>query len=208
MILSLPRIGSRPFIGNGSLGVPFPLTKCELIPTFKTMMHQNWRTPWDKLPMQFPSIFNYHFTINPDPKCSWITNNDCRCRKTHHKQLREFLSDAYNQKLFSNTCIVYEYGKYGKKFGKLHYHCLFRTAKAKKLQQCAFRYFKHTSTKSDRSCVYKMISHSLKKDTLNLSWYNSLKKCSLLESKRYIYNNYFRKENHNKIKCLTYWYKK
>lgn len=185
------------------LGVPFPLAN-EKIDPVGLMLHKNWRKPWDMLPSDYPEKFNYHMTINPDPKCTWIIDNNCRDRKTHHKQLRSFLKEAFYLKLFSDVVIIYEYGKYGKKFGKLHYHCLFKTNKSGKLTAKAFEYFKHRSTKSSSAIVTKRITHSLKKGDNHSAL---LMKASQLSSKNYIYINYFRKETHNKMHCLVHWTK-
>ena len=194
----------RPQKGNGSLGVPFPLANGKKACPIEVMMKSNWRKPWDMLPNDYPEKFNYHITINPDPKCDWIVDNNCTDKKTHHKQLREFLKESFNLKLFSDVCIIYEYGRYGKKYGKLHYHCLFRTNTSAKLQIKAFEYFRHRSTKNTRAVVSKRITHSLKRsETHNML----LMKSSQLANKHYIYNQYFRKETHNKIKCLVHWSK-
>lgn len=185
------------------LGVPFPLANRKVDPV-DLLLQSNWRKPWAMLPSDYPEKFNYHMTINPDPKCTWIIDNNCRDRKTHHKQLRSFLKECFNLKLFSDVCIIYEYGKYGKKYGKLHYHALFRTNKSGKLKIKAFEYFKHSSTKSYSAVVVKRITHSLKKSDNHSAM---LMKASQLSSKLYIYRNYFRKETHNKMKCLVHWSK-
>lgn len=190
--------------GNGSLGVPFPLANGKKACPLEMMMKSNWRKPWAMLPNDYPEKFNYHMTINPDPKCDWIINNNCVDKKTIHKQLRSFLKECFYLKLFSDVCIIYEYGRYGKKYGKLHYHCLFRTAKSGKLTEKAFEYFKHRTTKSCSAVVCKRITHSLRtSETHNML----LMKSSTLSNKHYIYTNYFRKETHNKIKCLVHWSK-
>jgi len=196
--------GSKHGLGNGNLGVPFPLANGNRQDAVEVMMKSNWRKPWDMLPDDYPEKFNYHITINPDPKCTWIVDNDCRDRKTHHKQLRKFLKESFYLKLFSDVVVIYEYGKYGKKYGKLHYHCLFRTSKSGKLTAKGFEYFKHTGTKSACAVVCKRITHSLRKsETHNML----LMKASQLANKFYIFKEYFRKESHNKVKCLVHWSK-
>lgn len=196
--------GSQSKEGKLCLGVPFPLANRKVDPV-DLLMKNNWRKPWDMLPSDYPEKFNYHMTINPDPKCTWIIDNNCQDRKTHHKRLRSFLKESFYSKLFSDVIVIYEYGKYGKKFGKLHYHCLFRTNKSAKLTIKAFEYFKHSSTKSCSAVINKRITHSLKKGDNHSAL---LMKASQLSSKNYIYNNYFRKESHNKIHCLVHWSKK
>ena len=188
--------------GNGNLGVPFPLSKSGSIPGSIFMrMKANWRKPWSLFPTDYYKQFNYSYTINPDPKCKWIIDNDCRDRQTHHAKLREFLINAYYQKLFSAVVVIYEYGKHGKKFGKLHFHCLFRTNKAEKLRLCALSYFA-ANKNNNRAVVKKRITHSLKKSNQGSTLL--MMKQSLLENKQYIYKTYFRKEQPCRLKCLVH----
>lgn len=189
---------SNPACGNDSLGVPFPLSSNDHS-SLASKLKENWRKPYALFPEGYHKQFNYSFTINPDPRCKWIKDNDCRDRKSHHARLREFISDAHAKKLFSAVIVIYEYGKYGKKFGKLHYHLLFRTAKAKMLQDNALTYFTDNKA-NNHAVVKKRITHSLKK----LEASPIMMKTSLNQNKRYIFETYFRKEQPCKTKCLVH----
>lgn len=187
--------------GNGYLGRPFPLQSSGFQNSVKTMMKSNWRKPWEYLPKEYPQNFNYHVTINPDPKCTWIT--DCRDRKSHHRKLREFLELAFYKKLFSDVVVIYEYGKYGKYHGKLHYHCLFETNKIRKLQDFCKTFFASNPSKNNTAVIIKLITPRLKPGNHS----DELICASLMESKHYIFTKYFRKEQHNRLKCLVHWTK-
>jgi len=86
---------------------------------------QGWRCPWSEIDMKSKYLFNFHITINPDPKCEWMTN--CQDRKLHNEKLREFIMKIKNRGLYKYILCIYEYGIKGKSYGKLHYHILFKT---------------------------------------------------------------------------------
>lgn len=65
---------------------------------------QGWRCPWSEIDMQYKYLFNFHITINPDPKCEWMTN--CQDRKLHNNKLREFIMKI-KRKVYINIFCVY-----------------------------------------------------------------------------------------------------
>lgn len=139
----------------------------------------NYRILWDDIPDKFYKGMNFLVTINPDPNCDWYIGD------THKATIiTKYLN--LMEKLQMNCTIrssisIYEYGKYGKAHGKLHFHALIKTK-----DRCRFfvevcRVFNKRSNLRHRTCDIKTIK-SVKDRTQMI--------------------NYFKKEIQNKKKCL------
>ena len=165
--------------------------------TCKDMLKDNWRLPWDELDYEHLYKMNYHITINPDPQCEWITSvNDL---KTHNIKFREFITDLNNNKLYKNIISVYEYGKNGRQYGKVHYHILFETYKINKIIEMAISYFGTKSISRWRNTVVKKPITIDKTVSVNAS---DIEKVENYRSQIDFIIKYMKKESHNRMKCL------
>lgn len=158
----------------------------------------NWRRPWDHLDMDELYSMNYHITINPDPLNT--LNLDVYDHKLMFKIFRLFLTEAKKNNLYSKIISVYEYGKQGKKYGKLHFHVLFKTHCCNKLQELALKYFgSNKKSRQKTTVVVKRITldkHMPSSATPHDKLLNFREQCD------YINKTYMRKESQNKHKCL------
>lgn len=158
---------------------------------------EGWRCPWSEIDMKNRYYFNYHITVNPDPKCDWMTN--CQDRKLHNDKLREFVLKIKSKGLFKYILVIYEYGNKGKSCGKLHYHILFKTHASAAIAKEANQIFGTTNKRCEFTTIVKKIKidNKLSKDatpTEKIQNYN--------EQIDYLIDKYFRKETQNKVKCL------
>ena len=100
---------------------------------------------------------NYHITINPDPLNSH--ENNVYDKKLMFKMFRQFLYELKQKKLYKNIISVYEYGAKGKKYGKLHFHILFKTHACNKIKEVACKYFgSHKINRHITTVVVKRIT--------------------------------------------------
>lgn len=155
---------------------------------------ENWRLPWDMLDRKNLYKMKYHVTISPDP----IHESDFYNRKFAHKILRQFLEEIKKKGLFKNIIIVYEYGKRGKKYGKLHWHMLFETNKIRKIEEISNSYFATSKKRSRNTTVVKRIR--IDKNMIDKS--DESKVENYQRQIDYIMSEYMQKETQNKIKCL------
>jgi hypothetical protein len=156
-----------------------------------------WRLPWDNI--DYAEVYNmkYHVTINPDPQCGWITS--CNDLKLHNKRLKEFLREAKKEKAFKNIILVYEYGKNGKEYGKVHYHILLSTNKINKFTEMAISYFGSNNKTRWRNTVVK------KPITLDRNVSVDATDAMKVENYRSQIDSilkYLKKESQNRHKCL------
>ena len=95
---------------------------------------------------------------------------------------------------------MYEYGKHGKEYGKVHYHILLQTNKINKFIEMAISYFgTNNKTRWRNTIVKKQITidrsvganASIDEKVLNYR--------SQID---YIMNKYMKKESQNRHKCL------
>lgn len=163
----------------------------------KDYFRHGWRCPWSEIDKQNKYLFNFHITINPDPKCEWITN--CQDRKLHNEKLREFIMKIKNRGLFKYILCIYEYGTKGKSHGKLHYHILFKTHASNAIRKEANIIFGTSKNRCYMTTIVKPIRVDKK---LSLEATPEQKLTNYKNQIDYIINTYFRKETHNKIKCL------
>jgi len=189
--------------GNKPLGVSCP----KISPWFHSLGYnplvcpfkEGWRRPWEDLDMSELYNMNYHITINPDPLNK--LNNDVYAKKLMFKVFRQFLLELKNNKYYKNIISVYEYGPKGKKYGKLHFHILFKTHACNKIKERAIKYFGSNTQSRHRTTVV------VKRITIDKSFqsdqYTPIQKKQNYNSQcDYILNKYFMKETHNKVKCL------
>ena len=159
---------------------------------------ENWRLPWDLLDHEHLYEMNYHVTINPDPKIGWMTS--CNDLKLHNKKFRVFLEDCKKKQLYKNIICIYEYGKHGKQYGKVHYHILLKTSKINKFVEEAISHFGGTEKKRWRNTVVKKaiaLDRSLSAHATPLEKVENYRK-----QINYIMNEYMKKESQNRHKCL------
>ncbi len=161
-------------------------------------LKNGWRLPWDILDYEDIGHMNYHVTINPDPRVDWMTQ--CNDLKTHNIKYREFLLECKKQKLYKNIISVYEYGKNGKEYGKVHYHILLQTNKINKFIEMAITYFGTACKSRWRNTVVKS---PIKVDRKLSEYATDIEKVqNYKEQINYIMCKYMRKESQNRKKCL------
>lgn len=164
----------------------------------KQSMHcpfdKGWRLPWDMINLENLYKMNYHVTISPDP----LHSEDFYDRKYANKVFRQFLNELKKNKLYSQIISVYEYGPRGKKYGKLHWHILFRTNKVRKIEKISNTYFGTSPKRCKATTVVKRIridkNYVARSDIDKIANYK--------KQVEFIMNNYMKKEQHNKQKCL------
>lgn len=162
--------------------------------TTKCQFKLNWRLPWDMFDETNLYKMNYHVTISPDP----IHQDPFYQKKYAHMVLRLFLDELKKNGLYKNIIVVYEYGPRGKKYGKLHWHMLMRTHKIRKVEETANAYFATSKKRSKFTTVIKRIT--IDKNYAARSDQDKVDNYRLQVDT--IFRNYFRKETHNKKKCL------
>ncbi len=161
-------------------------------------LKKGWRCPWEIIDYEKINEMNYHITINPDPECDWITS--CNDLKTHNIRFREFINECIINRLYKNIISIYEYGKHGKDYGKVHYHILLQTNKINKFIEMAITYFGTSNRSRWRNTVVKNMITIDKQ----LSAYatNEEKRDNYRKQIQFIHGKYMRKESHNRKKCL------
>ena len=137
---------------------------------------------------------NYHVTISPDP----LHSEDYYDRKVANKVLRQFLRELKKNNYYKYIICVYEYGKRGKEYGKLHWHILFKTRFIRKIEEISNKYFATTKSRSKNTTVVKRIridkSYADRSDKQKVENYH--------KQINYIMREYMQKETQNKVKCL------
>lgn len=189
--------------GNKPLGASCP----KISPWFHSLGYhsvvcpfkEGWRRPWEDLNMDELYNMNYHITINPDPLNQ--LNNDVYAKKLMFKIFRQFLLELKNNKYYKNIISVYEYGPKGKKYGKLHFHILFKTHACNKIKETAIKYF--GSTKQSRHKTTVVVKRITIDKLLQSDQYTDEEKLQNFKDQcNFLLNKYFKKETHNKVKCL------
>ena len=141
----------------------------------------NVRTPWDKLPEKLFQGMNFFFTINPDPNCEWYTT-DCD-KKVIVTKFLSLIEQLKFRHLINKSISIYEYGQYGAKHGKLHFHGFLKTTDRQTVEKEIANVFNNRSNIVHRTINTKHIKSVQDRDQML---------------------NYMKKEQQNKIKCL-YW---
>lgn len=157
-----------------------------------------WRRPWDDIDMSALYEMNYHITINPDPMNQ--LSKDVYDKKVMFTIFRQFLEECKKNKYYKNIICVYEYGAKGKRYGKLHFHCLFKTHCCNKIKEIACKYFgsskknRHITTVVVKRITIDKVSGDIRSDQEKVDNYK--------EQVDYIMHKYMKKETQNKVKCL------
>lgn len=88
----------------------------------KPWEREGYRKPWNLIPDKHFKGMNFFVTINPDSNCDWYTHDVDR--KTIVSRFLNAIQHLKNNLIILKSISVYEYGRYGKKHGKLHFHCI------------------------------------------------------------------------------------
>ena len=141
----------------------------------------NMRNPWDRIPDKLYKGMNFFFTLNPDPNCEWYTHDTDK--KKIVTQFLCMMQELKFQHLINKSISIYEYGKYGAKHGKLHFHGFIQTKDKQSVEKVIAKHFNNRSNVLHRTINFKVIKSVTDRDQML---------------------NYMKKEQQNKIKCL-YW---
>ena len=137
------------------------------------------RTPWDAVPEKVLNGGNFFFTINPDPNVSWYDGK----KKTIVGKFLTLMEKLKKENTIKKSISVYEYGKYGAKHGKLHFHGFILTTDKELLEKDIYKVFNERANARHRTLNLKTIKS--RQDRENMQ-------------------NYLKKEQQNKLKCLYY----
>lgn len=161
-------------------------------------LKDGWRIPWDNVDYTELYKMKYHVSIQPDPNCGWMTSvNDL---KLHNSKLRAFLLECKKYLLFKNIILVYEYGKNGKEYGKVHWHILLSSNKIGKFHEEVIKHFgTNTSSRWKNTVVIKPITLDR---ALSCHATDEQKVNNYHEQIDHILKKYFKKESQNRRKCL------
>ena len=141
--------------------------------------HDNYRSPWDTIPDDHLKGLNFTFNLNIDTNIDNYENT----KKFQIPKVLLFLEKMKTDKIIFKYIIVYEWGKFGKKSGKLHFHGLIKTKQRDIFTQEIGKEFNKKT-----NCMHRTLTTKHIKD---------------LEH-RVTYLKYLKKESQNKIKCLMY----
>jgi len=138
-----------------------------------------YRKPWDLIPSSHYRAMNFFVTINPDPNTDWYTTDTDK--KVIIPLFLNLMQKLKNLDIIKKSISIYEYGKHGKKNGKLHFHCLISTKEKMEML----------------SQMYKLFNkrRNLKHCTVDCRHIKSV--CD-----RNQMIHYLKKEQQNKLKCL------
>lgn len=132
------------------------------------------RYPWESVPSNWYQGLSLSLNLNPDPNKIEDYNN----RKLVNNILLQYIN---NEAKIQKAIGVYEWGKYGAEYGKLHYHIALKTTHRKDVEEELLKLF------NDRpNCAHRTLTVKPFKDVKH----------------RTDFINYMKKENQNKIKCL------
>lgn len=141
--------------------------------------HPHHRSPWDKIPDTHYKGMNFTFNINPDPDIEGYENT----KKFLIPKVLLLLEKLMADKIINKYIIVYEWGKYGKKHGKLHFHGVIKTQKRDQFNEEVYKEFNKKTNCRHRTLTTKHFKDVGHRDT---------------------YLKYMKKETQNKIKCLMW----
>lgn len=153
-----------------------PLVDSSTSIPWKTM---NYRTPWEIIPEKYYKGLNFNFTLNPDPNIDYYENT----KKWLIPKVLTLIKKLKDDGIIKKLILVYEWGTYGKKHGKLHFHGLIQTNNKVLVQTEMLREFNKRS--------------NVKHRTLQINHLPTIK-----DRARAI--KYLKKEQQNKLKCLFY----
>ena len=138
---------------------------------------KHYRCPWELIPEKDMKGMNFFFTLNIDPSIDGYENT----KKYQIPKVLMFMKNMQMDKIISKYVIIYEWGKQGKSYGKLHFHGFIKTIKRNEFEDQVCKEFNRQTNARHRT-----IQTSPNKDVAT--------------RQRRI--NYLKKETQNKIKCL------
>ncbi len=139
----------------------------------------NYRSPWETIPETHLKGCNFSFNLNMDTNIEGYENT----KKWQIPRVLLFLEKLKADHIINKYVIVYEWGKYGKKNGKIHYHGIIKTKQRDEfVARMCKEYNKQTNAK------HRTITTKHLKDVMH----------------RETYLKYCKKESQNKIKCLMW----
>ena len=159
---------TAPYFGPNLIGDPIK---------YYSKLHT--RVPWDLIPECHFRGMNFMVNINPDANCDWYTHDTDKQNLV--PRLISLIEESKTKSLINKATFVYEYGKFGKQHGKLHFHGLIQTNKKQEFLKIISNKFNQRKNLIHRTCVIK---HCKSPDDRN----------------RFL--NYMKKESQNKTKCL------
>ena len=135
---------------------------------------------WDDVNEKRLRGFNFFMTLNPDPSCDWyVHERDKKSIIPRYLEMIEYLKFRY---IIKSSLSIYEYGKYGKKGGRIHFHALIKSDNKKELIQNVLKNFNNRTNMKHRTVQCRHLRS--------------------VEDRNYQFNIYMRKEEHNKDKLL------
>ena len=132
------------------------------------------RYPWDLIPETYYKGLNLVITLNPDT----LKIEDYNNKKYVNNILINYIN---NEETIQKAIGVYEWGKQGAHYGKLHYHFLIKTLDRSRIEQNLLDLFNSRRNLRDRTLYTKLIKDVDHRNT-------AIK--------------YLKKEQQNKSKCL------
>ena len=138
-----------------------------------------FRSPWEMIPESHFKGLNFSFNLNIDPNVDQYENT----KKWQIPKVLLHLQKQKNDGIIKKYVLVYEWGKYGQKHGKLHFHGLIQTGDKEAFIKEIVKDFNKRTNAMHRTITTKHI-----KDV----------------DHRSTFLKYMQKEQQNKIKCLYY----
>lgn len=152
----------------------------------------NFRCPWELIPEKVVKGCNFFFTINPDPHVDWYTHDSDK--KTIIPKFLLLLQELKDKGIIINSVSVYEYGKFGKRHGKLHFHGIIKTKRRQEFEAEVLKVFNKRSNLRHCTVDTKTIKSVADRNRiLNYMHTSKTKKGKIYSA-----------EQQNKIKCLYY----
>lgn len=137
----------------------------------------NVRIPWTDIPKNHLKGMNFFFTLQPDPSCDWYTSD--MDKKTIIPKFLEAMEELKMKQIISRSISIYEIGEHE----KIHFHGFLKTIYRCQATKYLLSIFNHR----------RNLSHI----TFDLRTIKSV-------SDREKMYEYFKKEKHNKERCLYY----
>lgn len=139
----------------------------------------NYRSPWKTIPEGHHKGMNFTFNLNMDTNIDDYENT----KKWQIPRVLLFLEKLKADHIIYKYTIVYEWGKYGKKDGKLHYHGIVKTKQREEFVTLMCKEYNKNTNAKHRTITTKHL-----KDL----------------DHRATYLKYIKKESQNKLKCLMW----
>lgn len=124
--------------------------------------------------------YNFFLTLNPDTSCDWYTHD--LDKKNIIPRYLECIEKAQFRHIIKSSLSIYEFGKYGKKHGKIHFHALIKTSNKKALLCMLCEIFNNRTNLKHRTVQCRSLRS--------------------VEDREYQFLTYMRKEKHNSKRLL------